>query len=116
MEDQEYILSLTKEELDSLPYDVLRWKCCCKECDRGTTVRDYGIAPLYFLNRNGKLSEKNPSKYWMNTSKIVWLCGKHYAIMKRCGFDYILLKYFDKATGPEGIVRLVNQGIEKIHL
>ena len=63
MEDLNYILSLKKEELDSLPYDVLKWECCCKDCKRGTTVRDYGIAPNYILNRNGKTINKNPSKY-----------------------------------------------------
>ncbi|MDF2931234.1 MAG: hypothetical protein K0R36_565 [Chryseobacterium sp.] len=114
MIDLNYILSLTKEELDSLPYDVLKWECCCKDCNRGTTVRDYAIAPYYILNRNGKAINKNPSKYWMDTSKIVWLCGKHFAIMKRCGFDYILSKYFDKATDPEGVMKKVNQGIEKL--
>ncbi|KUJ56432.1 hypothetical protein [Chryseobacterium aquaticum] len=115
MEDLNYILSLSKVELDSLPYDVLKWECCCKDCNRGTMVRDYGITPIYFLNRNSKAADKNPSKYWMDTSKIVWLCGKHYAIMKRCGFDYILKKYFEHNKHPFEIIKKVNQGIEKIN-
>ncbi|RKT01089.1 hypothetical protein [Chryseobacterium defluvii] len=115
MDEKVYILSLTKEQLDSLPYDVLKWECCCKNCNRGTTVRDYGLSPLFFLNRNSKRAHKNTPKYWMDTSSIIWLCGKHYAIMRRCGFDYILKKYFDHHKAPSGIIKKVNQGIEKIH-
>ncbi|OPC36170.1 hypothetical protein [Elizabethkingia miricola] len=111
----EDFMKLSKSDLDILPYDVLKWECCFKDCKNGTTVRDYGIAPNYFLNRNSKAADKSPNKYWHNTSNIVWFCGKHYPYMKRLGMEYTFQRFCKYKRPSPRIIKQVNQNIEKIN-
>lgn len=107
---------LDKSELDILPYEIYRWDCCCKDCSNGTTVRDYGFAPHYFLNRNSKKSFQTPRIYWCNLDLQVWFCGKHFSYYKRFGFEVMWDKYIDhnKPKNVGGLVKKSNQNIEKI--
>lgn len=69
--------SMSREELDQVPYDVVKWCCQGKNCTRGTKVRDYGIAPTYFWPRK--------NKEWLDISPMGWffMCGKHNKLWKR---------------------------------
>lgn len=102
---------LEKQELDLIPYDVLFAKCCVVGCENGTTVRDYGFAPFFFLNRNSKSAMKHPEKYWLNFAEIVWFCGKHNEYYKRFG-DAIFVRKTIEQTIPFEIKKRVNQSIE----
>ncbi|WP_027381859.1 hypothetical protein [Epilithonimonas caeni] len=110
----EEFMKLDKMELDNLPYDVLKWECCFKNCNRGTTIRDYGIGPFYFLNRNSKAAEKHPERYWNNLNHIVWFCGKHYPYFKRLGWQQIEHRYFERKELSINPIKKVNQGNEKL--
>lgn len=106
---------MSKAELDSLPYDVYKWNCCCKNCNGYTTVRDYGIAPTYFLNRNSKASQKNPKEYWQDLEVFSWFCSKHWKYFKRLGGYTMFEKYADSNKPKLGdFVKKVNTGIRKI--
>jgi hypothetical protein len=121
----EQFMQLDKEALDSLPYTVLKWNCQCKKCSNGTTIRDYGIYPFYFLNRNSKYAARKPEEYWY---KIIqggnyWLCGKHWKFFQRLkkkydeGFIYHkLCDYYKQRIDFKKIIRSVNQGVEKINV
>lgn len=123
----EQFKQLDKEALDSLPYTVIKWNCQVKGCCNGTTVRDYGIHPWYFLNRNSKNANKNPTDYWkgiQNQKFSNWLlCGKHNMFFKRLeksfDLDSIIYKLcdWDKIKiDTTKIIRSVNQGVEKIEI
>lgn len=81
---------LDRESLDAVPFERKRWVCECKGCQRGTTVRDYGMAPYYWLDRNSKSSKSQPWRYWNNLMNYHWLCSKHWAMFRR------LMKHFDR--------------------
>lgn len=111
----EEIKKLDKPSLDILPYEVYRWECCCKNCPNGTTVRDYGFAPHYFLNRNSKKASESPRTYWYKLDLNVWLCGKHLEYHKRLGADIMWEKYIDIEKPRLGLlVKKINQNIEQI--
>lgn len=115
-DDFELLKSMNKAELDSLPYDVYKWNCCVKGCNNGTTVRDYGVGPqYYFLNRNGKASEKNPKKYWQDLNDLSWFCSKHWKFFERLGPIYMFERMVDKEKPKIGdFVKKVNMGNHKI--
>ena len=111
----EEIMKLDKSSLDILPYEVYRWECCCKNCPNGTTVRDYGFSPHYFLNRNSKSSEQNPQKYWNNTDVTFWFCSKHWQYLKRLGSEKMWKSYVDLNKPRLGnFLKKANQNIEQI--
>lgn len=108
-------INLDKQELDVLPYSVFKWNCCCRDCENGTTVRDYGFEPHYFLNRNSKRSVLRTRDYWNNLSIRIWFCGKHNEYYKRLGWNTMIEKYVDLEKPKLGnFVKKVNQGNEKI--
>lgn len=76
-------MQLDKESLDAIPYQRRKWICQCKGCQHGTHVRDYGISPFFFLDRNSKAAKKNPKEYWYNLNVQFWICGKHWKMMGR---------------------------------
>lgn len=91
---------MSREELDNIPYELKKWKCHCKDCTNGTKVRDYGISPWYFIQRNSRHSQKHPLEYWKNITNIMWLCGKHrqlyLRLIKRFNKDHV----HEKMIGP----------------
>lgn len=47
--DKEVIeMGILESDLPNLPYTPVRWFCMVEGCKCKTTVRDYGIAPLYY--------------------------------------------------------------------
>lgn len=106
--------NLSKQELDRIPYDVLKAKCCFAGCKNGTTVRDYGFAPVFFLNRNSKAAAKCPKLYWMNFDLMVWYCGKHWQYLKRLGTEYVWQQYNIEKNIPVEVIKRVNQDTEFI--
>lgn len=111
----EELEKMTKAELDALPYVIHKWNCACKDCPNGTTVRDYGAGPLYFLNRNSKGAELHPQTYWVNLDTHIWYCGKHWKYFKRLGAVAMENRYIDWGKPRLGEkVKEVNFGIQKI--
>lgn len=117
----EQFMKLDRESLDSVPYELKKMMCQCKNCKNGTHVRDYGISPFFLLNRNSKHSLKKPEDYWWNANLYIWLCGKHWLLCerlrKRFDVDHIQRKLMDFSTMPLdkiiSIKRLV-PSVEKI--
>lgn len=105
---------LDKESIDRIPYDILRAKCCFAGCKNGTTVRDYGFAPVFFLNRNGKRATKFPRLYWMDFDELRWFCEKHYQYLKRNGGEYVFRQYNIEKEIPSEVIKRVNQDTEFI--
>jgi hypothetical protein len=95
---QDFML-LERESLERVPYTLLKWGCQAKGCTGGTTVRDYGIAPFYFLNRNSKKSTVYPWLYWQNVGERFWLCGKHWKfydrLVPRFGQNRVMARLLD---------------------
>jgi hypothetical protein len=81
----EQFMQLDKESLDKIPFDRKRWLCQCKGCSNGTHIRDYGLSPFYFLDRNSKRSFDKTADYWSNLNTTYWLCGKHAKWIKKLG-------------------------------
>ena len=72
--------SMTREEIDLVPYTNLKWICSGKKCNNGTKVRDYGIHPEYWSQRL-----KEP---FFSINKTFWMCGKHWKLYKRISKNY----------------------------
>lgn len=85
----EQFRQLDRESLEEVPFTRATWVCQCKGCTRGTMVRDYGLAPWYWLQRNSKRSHAQPQRYWFYLDTWHWLCSKHNAMFKK------LAKRFD---------------------
>lgn len=66
----ENLYGIKLSDLETLPFKTLHWKCLCPTCNRGTFVRDYGIAPYYFSARKG-WGWVDGSQWWM-------MCGHHW--------------------------------------
>lgn len=86
----EQFMQLDKESLDQIPYKRMRFVCQVKGCTNGTHVRDYGLEPWYFLDRNSKYAKLAPAELWYNLNVRFWLCGKHY-------------KFYDKLVKIYGV-------------
>lgn len=82
--EEESIFDLPRERLDLIDHDVYKWVCCAFGCDRGTHVRDYGEAPMYFVPL--KKMSSNP---WRDSCEWYWMCGKHNKMEKR-GLRYTM--------------------------
>lgn len=102
----EQFMQLDKESLDQIPYTVMHLNCHGKGCKNGTHVRDYGVSPYYFLHRNSRGAANNPGKYWLNLSRKMWLCAKHWKILDRLGPIYgypkVEERVLDLGTAPLG--------------
>lgn len=100
----EQFMSLDRESLDKIDYQLFKWHCQCKGCNRGTLVRDYGISPFFMFHRNSISSHKRPEKYWRNLNLVYLLCGKHFKFFERLGkrfeTDHIELKMLDYDNTP----------------
>lgn len=66
--------SMSRAELDLVPYETVKWVCQAKGCCNGTKVRDYGIAPEYWSQRL-----KEP---FFDVSLYFWMCSKHLKMWK----------------------------------
>lgn len=67
-EDIQYIMSLERDKLEFVPYDMKKWQCCVKGCNRFTRVKDFGCSP-YFYTKWRK---------WMNLRDTVLYCSGHW--------------------------------------
>jgi hypothetical protein len=91
---------MNRAELDNILYELKKWKCHCKNCPNGTKVRDYGISPWYFLERNSKNSRRHPFYYWKDLTNIMWLCGKHRMIYERLIKKFAKGHVYERMIGP----------------
>lgn len=72
----EEFMKFSREELDKIPFDLVRWQCKIKLCKCFSRVRDYGIDPWYYMPR-GLRGADGKTFYWVNTRKIFLMCHKH---------------------------------------
>lgn len=78
MADVMDLKSMSKEELDKVPFEVLYWFCSINHCHRYTRVRDYGI-----VGNNGVTHEfywpraKGP---WVDVFDHIRICSKHWKV------------------------------------
>lgn len=84
--------AMSREQLELVPHDIKLWVCQGKNCNRHTTVRDYGLHPEYYHTRK--------SLGWQNVSERFWMCARHYSIFKRLRknftLDHIYRRIFDE--------------------
>ena len=96
LEAIEELKSMSREELDQVPYDLVKWFCQCKGCTYGSRIRDYGISPFFYWPRKGE--------GWINLNFNYLLCGKHWKLVKRLEKSYephhIERKLFDLTKLP----------------
>jgi hypothetical protein len=86
--------SMSKEELDLVPYENVWITCCCKGCNSVHRVRDYGITPEYYSPKFGFVDAAG-GMYW---------CGKHWKFRNRLvpiyGLDKVAWKLVDWLKKP----------------
>lgn len=75
---------MSEDELNLVPYTIVKWVCSGKNCNGHTKVRDYGIGPEYWHPRK--------SIHWFSTLNKFWMCPKHWKFYRR------LSKNFDHET------------------
>lgn len=99
IEDMPDIRSLTKLELENVPFDKRRWQCCIKHCSCATTIKDYGISPFFWWR-----------KKWIDLSRNIYICAKHHnryknpAMPKDCFWYMIPPHYYKPGTGIDHLV------------
>lgn len=85
--------SMSLIELDLVDYDTVKWCCQGKKCNRGTKIRNYGIAPFYYWNR------KQKDAGWINLDNQFFMCAKHWKLWKRLKLKFdefkVMQKLFD---------------------
>jgi len=96
------LLKMSKSELDLVPYDTVKLICQAKGCKRHTKIRDYGIAPVYYVHRF-KIGQQ-----WHNVLKSYFLCAKHWSIKTR------LIKRFEVWRVQQRMLDFDKQNIEKL--
>lgn len=114
-------MKLDKASLDQVPYERMKWQCQCKGCTNGTHVRDYGISPFFFLDRNSKWIENNINKGWSNLNRTMWLCNKHKKffekLVKLYGADHTYKRLIDFKAPLHKLIKVAEfkttQQIEK---
>jgi len=83
--------SMTVEQLDLVPYEIKKWVCSGKNCNRGTKIRDYGTEPLFYHTRK--------SIGWFSLRDTFFMCAKHWKLYNRLKKNYplaaIYMKMFD---------------------
>ncbi len=65
-EDVPDIKTLSREELDKVPFEVMKWECCVEGCAHFTRIRDYGILPVIYWRRE-----------WVNLQQHIFFCQRH---------------------------------------
>lgn len=103
--DKEVInMDIRESDLPNLPYTPVHWFCIVPNCNCKTTVRDYGIAPIYWWPVKITRKERNTYEWeedgtWKGGRKIqVWrggwatalhgyICSKHWDEMKKTGWN-----------------------------
>jgi len=82
---------MTREQLDQVPFDRVRWECHCKKCtNKSTKLRDYGIHPVYYWPTGKDKGE------WLDLNHWQLICGKHGKIirqLKKKGYSEDRIKY-----------------------
>jgi hypothetical protein len=105
--------SMSREELDKVPFDLMKWRCDCKGCTNSRKCRDYGIAPIYYRPvGRGK---------WLNAIGQGIICSKHskfWERLEKAGFshDHILNKLIDRRRPLNERIILVKSNAHPQHL
>jgi hypothetical protein len=68
------IKSMSREELDKIPFEKWKLYCGVEGCNHYTGVRDYGLWP--------ELLGRFVNCDWINVYKSHFLCGKHWKELK----------------------------------
>lgn len=68
--DMPDIRTLPKEQLELVPHEIKKWRCCIAECNGFTRIKDFGISPLFLCFRTK----------WINLENCVFYCSKHWKL------------------------------------
>lgn len=60
------LFKIPRETLDEMPYIERQWCCAAKDCQRTTTIRDYGHPRYMYWRRR-----------WTCLDNYYYLCGRH---------------------------------------
>lgn len=82
-------------QLELVPYEKVKWMCCCKGCNRYTGARSFGLPDLFWHKRHG----------WFDPNMTILFCAVHWKFWKR------LLKNY---TEDHARRKLVDYGKERI--
>ena len=74
------LLAMSREEVDLVQFEVVKWVCAGKRCNRYTKVRDYGVFAQYYWPRKGET--------WINITKSIYCCQKHHKLLGRLAKNY----------------------------
>ena len=101
----EELQSMSFEELEKVPFEVVRQQCKIEGCSCFTRLRDYGIHPLYF-RKNGFVSTDIGKHNWTNVYERFFMCNKHWKMYRNAKQEDIPLKKFwgSDDTGKEKII------------
>lgn len=66
------LLKMSESELLNVSFDHKKWTCCIEGCYHSTTIKDYGVLPLFRWR-----------KKWLNLDDNLFYCGKHWKIFKQ---------------------------------
>lgn len=72
---------IPRETLDAMPYIERQWCCACQDCQRVTTVRDYGHPTHFYWHRK-----------WTNRDSF-YLCSKHNKLANAKGWASSIYHY-----------------------
>lgn len=90
--------AMRSDQLQNVPFELVKWICAAKGCNRHTKLRDYGIAPFYWWTNKKK---------WMPTHTNFYLCSKHWKI-----YSHLLKKGFENWHIQRKILKAIKNLIE----
>ncbi len=74
------LMAMSREQLEHVGPDKLKWVCSGKNCNNGTTVWGFGIGYTYYHPR--------PSIKWFDINTNFWMCEKHFKMYKHLKKNY----------------------------
>lgn len=108
-------IDIKDEDLQYLPYKLVKWCCCVPGCKGGLILRDYGISPLYYWPVKVKSFLKNGEHRWrggwisLDVHAVLVkhygmigfnLCWKHLKIYERAKSSDLLLQFWHRYNIP----------------
>lgn len=76
------IKELSPGELKKVPFEKIKLLCSVNGCCRFTSVKDYGISPVYY-----------GFSQWIDLSTIIYFCPKHWREYKAANKNNNIFEY-----------------------
>ncbi len=87
------LMEMSREQLDLVPFDTLKWICGFKKCNCHTKIRDYGLGDLFYHPKMATLPN------FFNPFNVFFVCGKHW-------------KFYNKLVKIYGQRKTINKVID----